>query len=69
MTNFYMNKEFFDACKISKEAKKLGYSTAVKSGKLQFQIVKYRSNGTSEVTPVTDFLTFEEAKEILEASK
>ena len=67
MTN--MPKEFWEAASISKSAKELGYSTAVQKGKLQFQIVKYRANGTSEVTPVTDWLTFEEAKEILCASK
>ena len=55
-----------EAFTISKAAKERGYATAVKAGKLQFQIVTYRKNGSSDVTPVTDWLTLEEAMKIIE---
>jgi len=55
-----------EAVTISKAAKLRGYSVAVKAGRLQFQIVTYRKNGTSDVKPVTGWLTLNEARAIID---
>lgn len=50
---------------IAQLAKKSGYSIAVKNGKVQFQTIEYKANGTSVVTPRTAWLAYDEAMEII----
>jgi hypothetical protein len=50
---------------ISKAAKAAGYAISVKQGKVRFETVVYKPNGVSIVTPHTDWLSYEEAMEII----
>lgn len=53
------------AMEISTKAKEAGYAIAVKDGKVQFQTVLYKEDGTSDVTEHSDWLDYEEAMEII----
>ena len=50
---------------ISKAAKAAGYAISVKQGKVRFETVVYKPNGVSVVTPHTDWLSYDEAMEII----
>lgn len=52
--------------RIVKDAYKKGYSARVKAGKIQFVIVAYDAKGKSTVTPITEYLTAEEADKFME---
>ena len=54
-----------DAFKLAKLAKAKGYIVAVKKGKVQFQTLVYNKNGTAQITRHTDFITVEEAQQII----
>jgi hypothetical protein len=54
------------AFELPRLAKSLGYALAVKGGKVQFQIVTYKPNGTSSIQEVTDWLSdYDEAASLL----
>jgi len=59
---------FAQAAEISQAAKKQGYATQAKCGKLRFVVVEFNDKGGSTVTPRTDWLDYEEAKAIVCAS-
>jgi len=54
-----------DAFKLAELAKTKGYILAVKKGKVQFQTLVYNKNGTAQITRHTDFITVEEAQQII----
>jgi hypothetical protein len=54
-----------DAFKLAELAKSKGYIVAVKKGKVQFQTLLYNKNGTAQITRHTDFITVEEAQQII----
>lgn len=47
-------------------AKERGYVLRASKGKVQFVTVVYDKKGNSTVTPHTDFISYEEAKQIME---
>ena len=57
-----------NAFKLAELAKAKGYIVAVKKGKVQFQTLVYNKNGTAQITRHTDFITVEEAQQILEVA-
>jgi hypothetical protein len=50
---------------ISAKARALGYSTAVKAGRVQFQTIAYAADGASTIEPRTDWLDYDDAMDIL----
>jgi hypothetical protein len=48
-------------------AKAKGYAVQAEAGKVRFVTIEYAKNGTSTVTPRTDWLTFDQAMEIIKA--
>lgn len=51
---------------IAKAAKEAGYAVAVQNGKVQLHTVEYNADGTSIVTPRTEWLDYAEAMEAIQ---